>query len=92
MVGLVVGMIRFIWQFSYNDPLCGSSEPDLRSPLIAKIHYLHFSIILSLITVIVSWTISLLTEPVPKECVRILIYQNYNLSMIHFYCISRSID
>jgi hypothetical protein len=72
MVGLFVGMVRFIWQFSYIDPFCGSSEPDLRSPLISKIHYLHFSIILSLITMVVSWAVSLMTEPIPDECVNTL--------------------
>lgn len=67
MIGLVIGMTRFIWQFSYNDPPCGTV--DNRPALIAKVHYLHFSIILFVITCVCSYCISLLTPPIPEKYV-----------------------
>ena len=52
MVGLFVGMVRFIWEFSYGAaPPCGTE--DTRHFLISKVHYLHFgkSILQSPVTV-----------------------------------------
>ncbi|KAF6035500.1 SLC5A9 [Bugula neritina] len=66
MVGLVVGMIRFIWEFSYGPaPPCG--EEDTRHPLIANVHYLHFGILLFGIVVIVTIVISFLTKPIDNK-------------------------
>ena len=66
MAGLVIGMVRFIWEFSYGPaPPCG--EDDLRSVLISKVHYLHFGIVLFVIVVIVTIVVSLLTKPI-DEC------------------------
>ncbi|XP_067938623.1 sodium/glucose cotransporter 4-like [Watersipora subatra] len=63
MVGLVVGMIRFIWEFSYGPaPPCG--EEDTRHALISQVHYLHFGIILFVIVVAVTVVISMLTKPI----------------------------
>lgn len=69
MVGLVVGMIRFVWQFSYEEPPCAKSHLDQRPAVISKVHYLHFGIILFTISCIVSWSVSLLTEPIPDKYV-----------------------
>ena len=69
MVGLVVGLIRFIWEFSYGPaPPCG--DIDTRSPIITKVHYLHFGIILFVIVMAVTTIISLLTKPIDKKHVR----------------------
>ena len=69
MVGLVVGLIRFIWEFSYGPaPPCG--DIDTRSPIITKVHYLHFGIILFIIVMAVTTIISLLTKPIDKKHVR----------------------
>lgn len=62
MVGLVVGMIRFIWEFSYVAPDCG--EEDHRPAVITKVHYLHFGILLYGITSIVTIVVSILTPPI----------------------------
>lgn len=71
MVGLVVGLIRFIWEFSYGPPPpCG--EPDDRSAIITKVHYLHFGIILFIIVTIVTTLISLLTKPIDDKHVRLI--------------------
>ena len=69
MVGLVVGLVRFIWEFSYGPaPPCG--DIDTRSPIITKVHYLHFGIILFVIVMAVTTIISLLTKPIDKKHVR----------------------
>ncbi|CAH1801772.1 unnamed protein product [Owenia fusiformis] len=60
MIGFVVGLIRMIWQFSYGNPACGeyNGTPDI----IAKVHYLHFGIILFAITAVACIVISLVTD------------------------------
>lgn len=80
MVGLAVGMIRFIWEFSYGPaPPCG--EEDNRSPIITKVHYLHFGIILFVIVAVVTIVISLLTKPIDEKHVSLEVefYQLYHL-------------
>ena len=77
MVGLMVGMIRFIWEFSYGPaPPCG--EEDNRHPLISKVHYLHFGIILFVIVVVVTTVVSLLTKPIDEKHVSMSL-----LSILH---------
>jgi hypothetical protein len=56
-------MVRFIWQFSYEDSPCGSSNNlDTRPIILAKVHYLHFAIILFILTFISAWSISILVS------------------------------
>ena len=69
MVGLFVGMVRFIWQFSYEEPPCAKSYLDKRPDVIKKVHYLHFGIILFIITCLASCAISMLTKPIPDKYV-----------------------
>ena len=71
MVGLVVGIIRFAWEYAYTVPPCGESEKDNRPPIIADVHYLHFGCILFLLCVIVTIVVSLLTKPIDDKHVRI---------------------
>ena len=59
MVGLCVGMIRFVCEFALEKP----------PTIIVKVHYLHFAIILFTITLIVSWSVSLMTKPIPEKYV-----------------------
>ncbi|MPC83352.1 Sodium/glucose cotransporter 4 [Portunus trituberculatus] len=72
MVGLVIGILRFILEFSYTVPACGTGE-DKRGwflqAVVGNVHYLHFSCILWIITGIITIAISLLTEPIPESCV-----------------------
>ncbi|XP_037778698.1 sodium/glucose cotransporter 5-like [Penaeus monodon] len=72
MIGLVIGMLRFIVEFSFTQPPCGSSDPDPRPAFVkltvGNVHYLHFSCILWIITGLVTVGVSLLTEPIPEEC------------------------
>ncbi|XP_078415397.1 sodium/myo-inositol cotransporter 2-like [Cetorhinus maximus] len=63
--GILVGCIRMALDFIYPEPLCG--QPDDR-PLVTKyVHYLYFSIILSVFTLIVVVIISLSTKPPDPE-------------------------
>ncbi|GCC27633.1 hypothetical protein chiPu_0006059 [Chiloscyllium punctatum] len=63
--GILVGCTRMALDFIYPEPLCG--QPDNR-PLVTKyVHYLHFSIILSVFTLIVVVIISLSTKPPDLE-------------------------
>jgi sodium/glucose cotransporter 1/sodium/glucose cotransporter 9 len=82
MSGLVIGMIRFGLEFGYTIPACGSLEEDPRPEFVKRavgdIHFLHFGCILFVIVCIVTITISLLTEPIPKVHVSIkcLLHKN----------------
>nr|XP_020670284.1 sodium/glucose cotransporter 5 isoform X1 [Pogona vitticeps] len=64
MVGLVVGLSRLALEFAHPAPSCGTA--DRRPSLVKDIHYLHFAILLCLLTVLVVVGISLLTRP-PDE-------------------------
>ena len=65
MVGLVVGLTRFIWESVYGSTICG--EEDDKPAIIADVHYLHFGCILFAIVFIVCVVVSLLTQPIPDE-------------------------
>ncbi|XP_062999607.1 sodium/mannose cotransporter SLC5A10 [Elgaria multicarinata webbii] len=64
MVGLVVGLCRMALEFAYPAPPCGIL--DRRPSLVKDIHYLHFAVLLCLLTAAVGVAISLLTKP-PAE-------------------------
>ncbi|XP_060696971.1 sodium/myo-inositol cotransporter 2 [Hemiscyllium ocellatum] len=65
LTGILVGCTRMALDFIYPEPLC--DQPDNR-PLVTKyVHYLHFSIILSVFTLIVVVIISLSTKPPDLE-------------------------
>jgi Na+/proline symporter len=67
--GLIIGLIRFIWEFSYAVPPCELSHTDQR-PGAVKFHFLYFAILLFVLTCLIAVTISLLTRPIPEQCVR----------------------
>ena len=71
MVGLVVGLIRFGMEFSYNKPSCGDFDakkpPSWWYTLVDDIHYLHFGLLLWFISGVVSVSVSLMTPPPPKD-------------------------
>ncbi|KAL8610906.1 hypothetical protein ACOMHN_056761 [Nucella lapillus] len=64
MVGLVVGLVRFIWEYAYSPVPCGEEDLDERPAIISKVHYLHFGILLWGIVTIVTIVVSLLTKPI----------------------------
>ncbi|RXN19813.1 sodium myo-inositol cotransporter 2 [Labeo rohita] len=59
IVGMVVGCTRMILDFVYPTPQC--YESDTRPEIIKYVHYLYFSIILTVLTLIVVVCISRLT-------------------------------
>ncbi|CAF1550367.1 unnamed protein product, partial [Rotaria sordida] len=61
-------LIRFIWEFSYSVPPCELSHMDQR-PAAVKFHFLYFAILLFVLTCLITITISLLTRPIPDQCV-----------------------
>jgi sodium/glucose cotransporter 1 len=66
MIGLVVGMVRFIWEATYPNSPCG--ETAAKHFLIGKVHYLHFGCILFFIVFVAAIVISLKTPPIdPKH-------------------------
>uniref|UniRef100_A0A670KL86 Sodium/myo-inositol cotransporter 2 n=1 Tax=Podarcis muralis TaxID=64176 RepID=A0A670KL86_PODMU len=60
-----MGLIRMVLDFVYPLPRC--DEADGRPAVVKYVHYLYFSMILSLATLLVVVTVSLLTEPPSKE-------------------------
>ena len=64
MVGLAVGLIRFIWEYAYKTVPCGEEDQDGRPDIISKVHYLHFGILLFVIVTVVTVVVSLVTEPI----------------------------
>lgn len=69
IIGLAVGITRFVWQFSYQEPPCLESHLDKRPAILKNVHFLHFGIILFFITCAATWAISLLTPPIPDKYV-----------------------
>lgn len=65
MVGLAVGVTRMVLEFAFSPPRCGVFDP--APPILRRVHYLHFAIILCAITVMVTVAISLLTPAPSKE-------------------------
>ncbi|KAL8575179.1 hypothetical protein ACOMHN_042489 [Nucella lapillus] len=61
-VGLAVGIIRMALDFGYGSPACG--EEDTRPLIIAKVHFLYFTIILFVVALLAIVIISLLTPPI----------------------------
>ncbi|XP_070203894.1 sodium/glucose cotransporter 4-like isoform X2 [Littorina saxatilis] len=76
MVGLVVGLVRFAWEYAYTIVPCGEEDQDGRPDIISKVHYLHFGILLFGIAVIVTVVVSLLTEPIDDIHLQRLLFWN----------------
>ncbi|ESP00615.1 hypothetical protein LOTGIDRAFT_213032 [Lottia gigantea] len=65
MVGLLVGVIRMALDFGYGAPRCGEAE--FRPDVISKIHFLHFTILLFVISLVATIVISLFTTPLDPD-------------------------
>ncbi|XP_062820748.1 sodium/myo-inositol cotransporter 2 [Anolis carolinensis] len=65
VVGMAMGVIRMVLDFVFLPPQCG--EPDRRPAVVKDVHYLYFSMILSLVSLVVVVAVSLWTEPPPQE-------------------------
>ncbi|WAR02037.1 SC5AB-like protein [Mya arenaria] len=76
MVGLLVGLIRFAWEYAYSVPPCGDEQDDKRPSIIKDVHYLHFGCILFAICMIVTVVVSLLTKPIEDVHLHRLLFWN----------------
>jgi hypothetical protein len=71
MVGLAIGVTRFVWESSYPMIPCGSEDNDPRPAIIKNVHFLHFGVILFGVVIVVVVAVSLLTKPIDEKHVRI---------------------
>jgi SSS family transporter len=76
MIGLLIGLIRFVWEYSYKNYPCGEEHMSAKPDIVSKVHYLHFGVILFAIVVAVTVTISLLTAPIADIHLERLTYWN----------------
>uniref|UniRef100_A0A2C9JXY2 Sodium/glucose cotransporter n=1 Tax=Biomphalaria glabrata TaxID=6526 RepID=A0A2C9JXY2_BIOGL len=76
MVGLVIGLIRFIWEYSYRNYPCGEEYKSEKPDIVGKVHYLHFGIILFAIVTLVTVVVSLLTAPIADVHLERLLFWN----------------
>ncbi|XP_063861449.1 sodium/mannose cotransporter SLC5A10-like isoform X1 [Scylla paramamosain] len=60
MMGLFVGLIRLILDFSHPPPSCNEDE---YRPLVIQLNFMYFAMILFWITVLTAVVVSLFTEP-----------------------------
>ncbi|XP_054848712.1 sodium/myo-inositol cotransporter 2 isoform X5 [Eublepharis macularius] len=67
LIGMVMGLIRMVLDFVYPQPWC--DETDSRPAVVKYVHYLYFSMILGLATLIVVVVVSLWTAPPSEEMV-----------------------
>uniref|UniRef100_A0A7N8WPD9 Sodium/myo-inositol cotransporter 2 n=1 Tax=Mastacembelus armatus TaxID=205130 RepID=A0A7N8WPD9_9TELE len=79
-IGLLVGCIRMLLDFIYPAPLC--YEEDSRPRVLKYVHYLYFSILLSILTLAVVVAVSLATEEPKPEQVKPLNWPSYVLGLI----------
>ncbi|XP_053640238.1 sodium/glucose cotransporter 1 isoform X2 [Cherax quadricarinatus] len=78
IVGLIIGLTRFVLEYAFVVPGCGDEDQDKRPEwikiIVGNVHYLHFGCILFLIVLAVTVAVSLLTEPIPEKCLHRLTY------------------
>lgn len=67
LIGLFIGMFRFAMEYIYQGPECGSNDPDHSLPFISKVHYLHFGIILFVISMAIGIIVSLSTRKIEAK-------------------------
>lgn len=67
MIGLVIGVVRFVLEFAYVIPSCSSNLPDPRPGFLKNVHYLHFGLILFIVVLISCTVISLATDPIDPD-------------------------
>lgn len=82
MIGLIIGLIRFVLEYAFTIPSCGEEKEDPRpewiKALVDNVHYLHFGCILFVIVFVITVVVSLLTEPIPEKCLHRLTYWTRN--------------
>lgn len=78
----MIGIVRFILEFFvYPNVACG--EIDRRPSIIKDIHYLHFGLILFVVCIVISVIVSLLSDPIPPQRVRVFAQENKETIYTH---------
>ncbi|CAB1342343.1 unnamed protein product [Coregonus sp. 'balchen'] len=76
-LGLLVGGVRMALDFIYPSPLC--YQEDSRPDVVKHVHYLYFSTMLSLLTLVVVVGVSLATEkPSPEQISRLTWFTRFD--------------
>uniref|UniRef100_A0AAZ3STG9 Sodium/myo-inositol cotransporter 2 n=1 Tax=Oncorhynchus tshawytscha TaxID=74940 RepID=A0AAZ3STG9_ONCTS len=76
-LGLLVGGVRMALDFIYPSPLC--YQEDSRPDVVKHVHYLYFSTVLSLLTLVVVVGVSLATEkPRPEQISRLTWFTRFD--------------
>jgi len=79
MIGLLLGMIRFVMEFVYTAPACWADEEDARPGFVKNFHYLHFGLVLFIIVCIATTVISLMTERIDSiHLYRLTVWTKYS--------------
>ncbi len=71
LFGFFIGVIRFIMEFGFREPPCGSDEsdprPDWMKQAVGGVNFLHFSPISLMLTLAVTFAVSLVTKPIREN-------------------------
>ncbi|KAK7095161.1 hypothetical protein V1264_006606 [Littorina saxatilis] len=78
LIGMAIGLVRFAVQYSYTVPDCGSNEPDPTPAIVKDVHYLYFSALLFVITIVIALVVTLVTKPIDERCIRRLTWWSRN--------------
>nr|XP_034302667.1 sodium/myo-inositol cotransporter 2 isoform X2 [Crassostrea gigas] len=70
VIGMLIGLVRFIVEYSYTLPNCVENLPDPRPSIVKDFHYLYFSSFLFVATGLVAIGISLMTKPIDRRCLQ----------------------
>ena len=62
-----MGLIRMGLDFAIPAPNCGSGDEDKRFPVVSKVDFLHFAIILAGVSAIAMVVVSYFTQPRSRE-------------------------
>ena len=62
IIGLIIGSIRMILEVIYKTPPCGVED----TRPVYMIQYMYFAMVLGAISIVISVTVSLMTEPVEE--------------------------
>ncbi|XP_024000864.1 LOW QUALITY PROTEIN: sodium/myo-inositol cotransporter 2-like, partial [Salvelinus sp. IW2-2015] len=77
LLGLLVGGVRMALDFIYPSPLC--YQEDSRPDVVKHVHYLYFSTMLSMFTLVVVVGVSLATEkPSPEQISRLTWFTRFD--------------
>ncbi len=70
----MLGIVRFILEFGFVEPACGSGLPDPRpewiKAAVGNFHYLHYAAVSFVFTSLIIIAVSIMTEPFREDQVK----------------------